>query len=44
MDLMLFEDAAALAPPRVVREELGNGAFVPGLFTSPRSEQYMLES
>jgi feruloyl-CoA synthase len=28
MDLMLFEDAAALAPPRVVREELGDGAFV----------------
>ena len=28
MELMLFDDAASLAPPRVVREDLGNGAFV----------------
>ncbi|MFM2067955.1 MAG: hypothetical protein RLZZ584_2864 [Pseudomonadota bacterium] len=28
MDLMLFDDAASLAPPRVLREDLGGGAFV----------------
>ena len=28
MDLMLFDDAAALAPPRVEREDLPGGGFV----------------
>lgn len=29
MDLMLFDDAAALAPPRVLREDLPGGGFIP---------------
>ncbi|WP_338416184.1 feruloyl-CoA synthase [uncultured Sphaerotilus sp.] len=28
MDLMLFDDAAALAPPRVLREDLPGGGFI----------------